>query len=557
MILLPLFFLTVVVLGYVGGPRERHPSGLPTPKTAPRLRWIVIIVILTVGLLVVLIFLVRSRALQIKPLPVIQANLVGLFVCLTILALWFTAYLRRSFMETWHTLLNEYMNPTSWPDIDTEVQPAWRWTIKWWFIEHLEPLDAITIKMMRANPTLRYFESKVLADEYPEEYISYLDQRYWGIFSATVRDMIKVHLVQRVFRSTFLSQIGKSPESAYQDLRKGLLCPACSGRGKIGNRKCQDCNGSGFMQAKCTKCFGTGYIDSNELCPKCQQRQYPRKNCRTCQGTGIVKQTCPSCNGRGQVAHPHPSLFMKRLQYYWVLRHIDLVEEVRKIAWGRWVTASVFIGTILIFGVTYFYSITRIVPFTSLDFIIRILFAGCAILCVYTCTSVALAILLIFQGTNTLDLLYPVRDPVLGDPLWMMLAHLGGICATFSFGIYSFGMSLLVYGDDFIAGRITMATVIVIGVTFVFSALLLVIVLYKIHLLMIDAKDSRLMEIEYSLHSLQARAQREEILRQYDEIRKLRTWPVTIRLGSEVLMGFLLPTAIQVGLTLLQSRPTP
>ncbi len=85
----------------------------------------------------------------------------------------------------------------------------------------------------------------------------------------------------------------KCPHCRGKDLTKEK-CPKCRGKGKIGEKDCWDCKGTGHKLA-CPYCKGTG---KQEQCWYCKGTgKHPP--CDACSGTGR-KNKCPDCKGTGK-----------------------------------------------------------------------------------------------------------------------------------------------------------------------------------------------------------------------------------------------------------------
>lgn len=90
-----------------------------------------------------------------------------------------------------------------------------------------------------------------------------------------------------------------------QDPPMTVNCPACGGRGMIGETRCWRCNGSGrileappprLVRETCTACGGTG---RSGMCHACRGNGVIVNVCAKCGGTGEVR--CPTCGGAGEV----------------------------------------------------------------------------------------------------------------------------------------------------------------------------------------------------------------------------------------------------------------
>lgn len=98
------------------------------------------------------------------------------------------------------------------------------------------------------------------------------------------------------------------------DKQVSLLCEKCKGRGQIiENKKCSNCNASGFEscyncnskgniicrncnegKSKCNFCSGRGSLQCNTC------RGQGKSRCDKCNGYGTIS-TCPKCNGAGKI----------------------------------------------------------------------------------------------------------------------------------------------------------------------------------------------------------------------------------------------------------------
>ena len=98
-------------------------------------------------------------------------------------------------------------------------------------------------------------------------------------------------------------------------------CPVCNGTGEKyvmcpvkschdGVIKCYNCDRTGQIKERCSRCNGSGKTAQNETCTACNGRGRITKQCdkcngqgqgtcQTCNGQKKVKQTCPTCHGSG------------------------------------------------------------------------------------------------------------------------------------------------------------------------------------------------------------------------------------------------------------------
>lgn len=61
---------------------------------------------------------------------------------------------------------------------------------------------------------------------------------------------------------------------------------------------------SDIFTKTCSRCEGDGYVEET-ACPDCDGEGYEwyagrYRKCETCDGTGFMKETCPKCDGKGK-----------------------------------------------------------------------------------------------------------------------------------------------------------------------------------------------------------------------------------------------------------------
>jgi hypothetical protein len=76
--------------------------------------------------------------------------------------------------------------------------------------------------------------------------------------------------------------------------KKKIICPMCSGNGRI---ECSDCGGTG--KETCPNCFGTGTLSWGRQCIRCGSTGLVKGTCYYCDGKGVVD--CPLCKRTGYV----------------------------------------------------------------------------------------------------------------------------------------------------------------------------------------------------------------------------------------------------------------
>lgn len=73
------------------------------------------------------------------------------------------------------------------------------------------------------------------------------------------------------------------------NLRKMVACPECDGKGGKGFKKCSNCHGTGYEQARSQSIFGI-FIQQRP-CTKCEGRgEIPEEVCKKCHGQGRVEE---------------------------------------------------------------------------------------------------------------------------------------------------------------------------------------------------------------------------------------------------------------------------
>lgn len=82
---------------------------------------------------------------------------------------------------------------------------------------------------------------------------------------------------------------------------------------------CNTCEGKGTLSAQCEICYGNGYLQTEQVCPKCSgdwngifgtltdcktcdKGKIPTQSkCINCNGTGKTSDPCPHCSGSGRI----------------------------------------------------------------------------------------------------------------------------------------------------------------------------------------------------------------------------------------------------------------
>lgn len=548
LLIAPILFLVITALGYVTlarGPNWKAPSPAHT-RVADLITRLVYIIITA------LIVTCLQQTLLDKDWRRFILN--SSFILLGVFAMWSTRRLDILFSEIWDELHRNYRSPYAWRSIDSLPGQSWRWTMKAWFVRHPEPLDIVTIKLMRRAPTLSEFKKAIAKKSVDGVDQSILRQRHWGRFRDSLQKMIAIRLCQGVFGVDTLIKVDLQPEVAYRDLRSGLLCESCKGAGTVGRRRCTLCLGSGFIHTRCSACAGEG-LTRTQVCPRCADRKSPVRNCARCHGTGFLSTQCVECHGKGLVLEEYPPKFMRRLQYYWVIYVTQQVQTVKARLWGNGVRLVVFLMGVLVYlgyVLTHSWHSTGLPRRFGVDDFIRSLYSGAALLCIYSAITAVLAILLSFEGTSTIDLVRPLRDQLLGDPLWGKLARLGTLAGVSAFASYSIGVTLLTFGDKWIQGNATVWSILVFASSLIFSAMLTCLALMKVSSLMSIAKASKLSELEEAIFREADPDNRRLLLEDYEAISRLPVSPVSNQLRAELGAGFAFPLIVQSAAVFLQ-----
>ena len=554
LLLAPVAYFLIMAAGYATlprGPHRPHADGKQPMVVTKRL-------FVSLCVLIVLALLITFHTQ--RSLPTGQTRAIAAFAALGTLSILATRRLNHSFNDVWECLKLDYRNPAGWTSIKAEPHLNWRWSMKWWFIEHPEPLDQLTVVLMRRCRTLADLKEIIASKNYPDELITLLRRKHWGQFRENVDKMISSRFCNGVFSAPGLLSIGLSPEAAYQDLRSGLLCNKCTGRGTVNRRRCQECHGTCHPRSACPMCSQTGYINIDEVCPRCAKQKAPTANCTGCRGTGVNTIACPNCSGMGMVMDVFPVLFMKRLQYYWVVYTTGQVDSLKDRLWSPGARAAVFSFGVCFYAVVAYQQRSGAghASIVTLGDFVKALYTGSALLAVYTAATVVLAVLLMFEGTSTLSLVRPLRNPVVGDPIWTRIAQLGILAGTASFASYSVGISLLGYGDDLLRGHLSLTAIILIAVAFMFSATLVLASILKVRSLMFLAKESRMRELESQMRRCHDKdVEWHMLLEEFEKLSALSTGPLSNQMRAEIGAGFLLPLIIQLGAVFLQAKLAP
>jgi len=72
-------------------------------------------------------------------------------------------------------------------------------------------------------------------------------------------------------------------------INKFVVCPECKGKGGKGIKKCDQCNGTGYIQERRRSLFGI--FIRERICPKCNGKgKIPEEICKRCKGEGRIKE---------------------------------------------------------------------------------------------------------------------------------------------------------------------------------------------------------------------------------------------------------------------------
>lgn len=456
-------------------------------------------------------------------LGVPDPTLTLLFALLGILALGASTRIKLMTLDLWADARDNYLDFHAWADLDHKG-PRWRYLMKWWYVERPEPIDAITIVMVRESESFDVFERRVKAGDWPKGFEAVMRRKFWGWYLPSVESLLRGAVLQGIFRSPIFAAMGKTPADLYQDLRSALWCPAC--RNVEPDR------------SACVRCAGTGWVDYV---------------CFTCRGTGLTGDVpCAACDGQGVHRESPPVLFMQRLQYLWMARNVAWIEARMPL----WLTYRVQAAVVLVGAVGYWLALAHDGTVQSiLGTLVAGVYFGGSLLVVSSAAILTLFLLLLFQGTGTFELAYPLADSKIGLELWPRFTSVIISISVLAFVMYSVGMPVLLFSAALEHQQLSQPFVLIVSLSALTFGFFAFGNLFHMHVSMGDAKRSKLGELKHALTASSVDAhQRELDDALYKEVRDLREWPIDFSAAAAVVSGFVLPTALQFFVYLIPPR---
>jgi hypothetical protein len=442
-------------------------------------------------------------------------------------------------MRVFDQAFESHLDFADWRTVNLErdSRPAlhlgkWRYQMKWNFKTNPEPIDALHMRMLLDCPDFDTFEQHIKDEVYPPSFTSILNDYPYGRFVGTIKDIMRVDVLQRMYRSKTLWEIWeneRNPQTGalltdpdnmarmiYAEIRTLIVCQQC-GADAPAITTCQTCNGSGALVVPCELCHG--------------------------KGLGTKGQPCRQCGGLGLHHRPILVAFMNRLQYIWMARNVDYL----KMTYPVWLSYLTYVGIFATSGAIFVgASLLFQTPF-SLDLLVDAgLFGAAALL-----GSLGAAIVVIFgtafNGSGMLLASYPLRYTKFGNHIWIQLMNL--------IGLLTFGALLI--DTTFVLSQVLFTSHInIVLLILATSVLSLFVVLfsfggfYSIHTAMRDTKRSRLEELtEWLYQNKRAEnsidtAQEEEF---FKEIRELQEWPIDMVTTLGIVSGILIPVILSLG----------
>lgn len=456
-------------------------------------------------------------------LGVPDPTLTLLFALLGILALGASSRIKLMTLDLWAEARDHYLDFRSWENLDHKG-PRWRYIMKWWFVERPEPIDAITIMLVRECETFDEFKRRVQTRDWPKGFEEVMRRKFWGWYLPSVESLLRGAVVRDIFGSPIFAAMGKTPSDVYADLRSAFWCPAC------GNAE--------PARSACAVCAHTGWVDYL---------------CFTCRGAGMVGLVpCTACDGRGVHRNRPPVLFMHRLQYLWMARNVAWIE-------GRmplWLTYRMQAAVVIVGAAGYYLALAHDGTAQSpLATIMAGIYFGGSLLVVLSAAILTLFLLLLFQGTGTFDLAYPLDDSSLGLELWSKFTSIIIGISVLAFVLYSVGMPVLLFSAVLEHQQLSLPVVLIVSLSAITFGFFAFGNLFRLHVSMEEAKRSKLGELKHFLvgRSVDAR-QRERDDALYKEVRDLKVWPIDFSAAAAVVSGFVIPTALQFVVYLIPPR---
>jgi len=449
-------------------------------------------------------------------LGIADPQLTLVFAGLGLLGIVASAGIKRMTLNLWADIRDNYLDFASWLDLHHKGL-KWRYAMRWPFIENPEPIDALTIALMRECGSFDEFEDRITSGLWPERFKAVVDRHFWGQFEPSVADLLRTAVLQDIFRSPILAGLGKTPATIYDELRSALLCSSC--------------HNLPSAREHCTACVGTGLI---------------RYFCRTCGGSGVLDGVlCRRCDGHGVLPDYPAVLFMNRLQYLWMARNVGWIERRFPI----WLSFRAQAIVVVLGVIAYCVATTKSwMQLVSVDQLVNGIFFGTSLLVVLTATILTLFLILEFQGSGNFELGFPLNNATVGLELWLQFTRIISAITVLAFVLYSVGMPLLLFKDDLEQHSYGRPLVLVVGLSAFIFGLFALGNFYRIHTVMHDAKRSALRDMAHKLVLSQNAAGDPDAFdyELFKEIRGVSEWPVDVSTTVAILTGFFVPTVLQV-----------
>lgn len=236
------------------------------------------------------------------------------------------------------------------------------------------------------------------------------------------------------------------------------------------------------------------------------------------------------------------ALRMDRLQYFWCLRNLNVIDaRLRQILRGSSQAAVIAIGTLLFLLVAPSISEDGQAP----SELLRAVAAGSLLWLLVVCAGASLFIIRVFGGTGTFSISYPVRGTDF-EPLWNRVLQVGIVSFSVSFLLYGIGSPFLLDPAALAQFKVDGTFIAYAAGGFVFCAGVFLAHTAGLHDLMLASRTNALDRLAFRLESTLDTEPRRELVDWFKDVRTLRVWPVRASTLAQVGLGILLPVLVQV-----------
>lgn len=259
----------------------------------------------------------------------------------------------------------------------------------------------------------------------------------------------------------------------------------------------------------------------------------------------IFKELKLICSQKVSQNDLYPDLLMNRIQYLWMVRNLSLIDE----AMSNYLSIKTYMYSwITVFLLWSIYLKLASDSKSVLEFFMRSSLASTVLLATYFSIGNTVLMQIVFQGTGTFEIPYPIRDKSIGIPIWREITNLLLIGFLSSFATGSIGISMLFLNRQSSTAQFFSLEVVsclvffsVVSATFAYSSLLV------LHDAIIASKNTKLDKLEQIIRGLPASNERRvKALEHYNDVRELPDWSLSEAWILTVVFGFLLPTLAQV-----------